>query len=310
MRGWITMVILGALMVVGAAGARADGAGDLHACMDSLHTADDAGTIAFCTRAAQASDLSPEQVASAWMTRAWIYYRTDDFDRAIEDYDRVIRMEPDFAGAYAGRADAYRGKVLYDRAIADFERSIELDPDGNTYVSRGDLFLFELGEPERALEDYDTAIRLGWGGRGWQSRALALFALGRFEEVAGAAIQARAYSHTPDSELEFLVYLSLRHGGDDGVAQLKWFAGDLFFYDGWERTLTLHYLGRLSESEVLPEFGAPNFYRSCEMRFYVGAGDLFAGRKAEARQHFEHVIDSCKSRSLGRLLAAVELSRL
>jgi tetratricopeptide (TPR) repeat protein len=39
------------------------------------------------------------------------------YDRAIEDFDQAIRLDPQSAIAYLGRARAYREKADYDRAV-------------------------------------------------------------------------------------------------------------------------------------------------------------------------------------------------
>ena len=43
-----------------------------------------------------------------------------EYDRAIEDFDQVIRLNPDYLWAYLKRAAAYNAKGDYDRAIRDY----------------------------------------------------------------------------------------------------------------------------------------------------------------------------------------------
>ncbi|MDR1363285.1 MAG: tetratricopeptide repeat protein [Spirochaetaceae bacterium] len=46
------------------------------------------------------------------------------YDKAITDYNRAVRLDPDFALAYNGRGNAYDGKGDYDRAIADCNQAV------------------------------------------------------------------------------------------------------------------------------------------------------------------------------------------
>jgi tetratricopeptide (TPR) repeat protein len=46
-----------------------------------------------------------------------------EYDRAIEDFDQVIRLNPDYLWAYLKRAAAYNAKGDYDRAIRDYDRA-------------------------------------------------------------------------------------------------------------------------------------------------------------------------------------------
>ena len=59
-------------------------------------------------------------------------------DRAIADYSEVIQIQPDFAGAYNNRGNAYGEKGELDRAIADYSEAIRLQPDdADAYYNRG-----------------------------------------------------------------------------------------------------------------------------------------------------------------------------
>ena len=82
---------------------------------------------------------------------------------AGEDYDAVIRLEPDNAvDLYSrGACRAQLGDLA--GAQADFDRAIALEP-GHTipYYNRGCTYA-EMGDPRRALEDFDQAISLDPG---------------------------------------------------------------------------------------------------------------------------------------------------
>ena len=44
-----------------------------------------------------------------------------------------IKLNPDYAGAYFLRGNAYNAKEDYDHAIADYTQAIKLDPDNASY---------------------------------------------------------------------------------------------------------------------------------------------------------------------------------
>ena len=61
-----------------------------------------------------------------------------DYDRAIEDCNTAIKLQPDYADAYANRGAAYRSKDDYDRAIEDQTTAIKLKPSlVEAYYNRG-----------------------------------------------------------------------------------------------------------------------------------------------------------------------------
>ena len=65
----------------------------------------------------------------AYNNRGLAYYYKGDYDRAIQDYDEAIRLNPNFAPAYYNRGLACRQKSQKKQAIADFRKVLELTDD-------------------------------------------------------------------------------------------------------------------------------------------------------------------------------------
>ena len=83
------------------------------------------------------------------------------YDKAIADFDEVIRLTPENADAYFYRGNAWNAKGAYDKAVADFTEAIRLDPkDGRAYANRGTVLLGMKGEYDKAIADFTEAIRL------------------------------------------------------------------------------------------------------------------------------------------------------
>lgn len=62
-----------------------------------------------------------------------------DNDRALQNYDQAIALDPNYAIAYVNRAVVHAQQGNYDRAIRDLDQAIALDPnDGLAYVNRGE----------------------------------------------------------------------------------------------------------------------------------------------------------------------------
>jgi tetratricopeptide (TPR) repeat protein len=82
-------------------------------------------------------------------------------DEAISACTRVITSRRgNLSQAYYNRAIEYRNKGEIDRAIADYDEAIRLDPkDANAYTNRGRAY-FAKGNNDRAIAEYDEAIRL------------------------------------------------------------------------------------------------------------------------------------------------------
>jgi len=67
-----------------------------------------------------------ERLATAFDNRGVAYKRKGEFDRALQDYEQAIRLNPTNANAYNNRGVIYRIKGEYGRAIADYDEAISL----------------------------------------------------------------------------------------------------------------------------------------------------------------------------------------
>jgi tetratricopeptide (TPR) repeat protein len=76
----------------------------------------------------EAIRLQP-QLARAYGGRAGVYFYRKDYDRAIEDYNHWVRLEPKSAHAYSSRAFAFSKKKDYEHAAADFQEAVRIGVD-------------------------------------------------------------------------------------------------------------------------------------------------------------------------------------
>jgi tetratricopeptide (TPR) repeat protein len=179
--GW--KAILLAAMITTSTTAAAD---DLSDCLKGK----DDTRIAACNRViASETALSGDRV-SALVVRAE-YHRRHALDAAINDYGQAIHLDPTRAVLYSGRANTFLqfGKIepaRADRLEAIKIRSEEIKRAPNdpwSRLSRGSDYL-SLGDFDRAIEDFDGAIRLN-ADRAifFQSRGLANFYKGELSKA-------------------------------------------------------------------------------------------------------------------------------
>jgi tetratricopeptide (TPR) repeat protein len=118
--------------------------------------------ISGCTAAIQSGKFTGEKLALIFYKRGGAYYLKDDYDRAIADFNEVIRLDPTFTSgaAFFTRATIYAFKEDYDRAISDYSEAIRLGPKyAPSFYNRGNVY-FHKEDYDRALSDYSEAIRL------------------------------------------------------------------------------------------------------------------------------------------------------
>lgn len=99
--------------------------------------------------------------------------RPRDSQQEIKAVSERIEADPSNAYLYFYRAETWNGMNQWEKAISDCDKAIRLNPLlGEAYVSRG-IAQMKCGQYERALTDFDEAIRLrskntrAHNSRGW-----------------------------------------------------------------------------------------------------------------------------------------------
>jgi tetratricopeptide (TPR) repeat protein len=117
-------------------------------------------SIAGCTKIIQAANETDVDMSNAFDNRGASYAQKKDYDRAIQDFDQAIRLNPVNAQAFRNRGATYRYKKDNDRAIQDYDQAIRLNSnDADAFRRRGAAY-HDKKDYDRAIQDYDQAIRL------------------------------------------------------------------------------------------------------------------------------------------------------
>jgi tetratricopeptide (TPR) repeat protein len=124
---------------------------------------DDAATaeqsIEGCSAVIKAGRDKGEKLAEAFNSRGVAYRLKGEWDRAIQDYNQAVKLDPKFASAFNNRGVAYDKKGEYDRAIHDYEQAIKLKPSPEAYFNRGNAYLGK-SQYDHAIDDYNQALKL------------------------------------------------------------------------------------------------------------------------------------------------------
>jgi tetratricopeptide (TPR) repeat protein len=145
-----------------------------------------------------------ELLARLHIRRGIAFSYLNEYQRAIEDCNSAIQLNPEYAGAYVNRGYVFRRLREYELAIEDFNRALQLYPEDIwAYASRS-LAYSELHEYQRAIEDCNSAIQLNpkyiWA---YVCRSIAYRGLNKYPEAiedCNRALEldsnyARAYFH-------------------------------------------------------------------------------------------------------------------
>jgi tetratricopeptide (TPR) repeat protein len=94
----------------------------------------------------------------AYMSRANIYTRYRDYERAIEDYTSAIELSPNLLPAFNNRGILYTALREYEEAAADFDRVLELDPAYMAGYNNRSILYAVQGDWDNALSTLQGAI--------------------------------------------------------------------------------------------------------------------------------------------------------
>ncbi|MFN6568526.1 tetratricopeptide repeat protein [Dendronalium sp. ChiSLP03b] len=106
-------------------------------------------------------DTHPHLISSQVFFRCGESYRSmEQYDKALQNFDRAIELKPKYQWAIASRGETYCLMERYEEALQDFHRVIELNPKDNwSIASRGDTYRL-MERYEEALQDFNHAIEL------------------------------------------------------------------------------------------------------------------------------------------------------
>src|SRR5262244_364172 len=303
--------------------------------------------INYCTQAIESGQLSGKGLAFAFYKRANGYYERGQYDRAIEDYNHVIGLNPNHANAFSNRGATYARKGEYDRAIENYDEAIRLNPKHADAFSNRGVAYGRKGDYDRAVENYDEAIRLNpkhaaaLYGRGnayrrkgdydraienydeaiklnpkhvdaFSNRGLVRFYQGQFAAAVPDLSQALKFTPTNLYRI-LLLYLAQARAGShaqDGLAQ----ATEGLDLKEWPGPIVSLYLGKVPVDTVLDAVvdidPAKQRQKRCQAYFYVGQQLLIRQNNSEATKMFRETVATNATALFEHEAAQAELKQL
>lgn len=101
-----------------------------------------------------------DEAAEFYIRRGNAWYNKMDYDKAIVDYDKAIKINPNDDLSFYNRGFAWGAKRDYKKAIEDYDTVIRLNSkNSNAYFIRASLWRAQK-EFDKAIVDYTTAIEI------------------------------------------------------------------------------------------------------------------------------------------------------
>ena len=117
--------------------------------------------IAYYTEVIRLAPTDISVVSLAHYSRGIAYGEKGEIDPAIEDYNKTIQLNPNFADVYNNRGYAYREKGEFELAVEDYNQAIQLKPDNVLFYNNRSIALLYLREWEKAKSDLTIVRNMG-----------------------------------------------------------------------------------------------------------------------------------------------------
>ena len=220
-----------------------------------------------------------------------------NYDGAIADFDRAIKLDPKSAGAYCARGDVKQAKGDWDGAIADYNRCIELEPTNDeVYDGRG-IANQAKGNNDLAIADYTHAIELDPDANYYFNRSTAYVVNREWASALGDIRRARALNED-DQDYPIEIWLVLAEQGQQEAAN-KELADDTEqpsneAPNDWTSKVTSFLLDKINQADFLAAAASPDTEKEhnqrCDAWFYAGVKRMLARDKATAIDYFQKAL--------------------
>ncbi len=130
----------------------------------------------------RAVKLNPKN-AAAYASRGAAFFFGGDYAAAQDDFIEVLKINPYQADAYVALGSALAAQGDYQNAMKLTNKALMLQPNKpEVFFTRGGIN-FMLGEYEQAVQDYSMVIRLRPAADVYNARGAAYLKLGKEKEA-------------------------------------------------------------------------------------------------------------------------------
>ncbi len=122
---------------------------------------------------------------------ALVFQKSEKYQDAINNLDKVIEIDPNYVKAYVARAKCYESLNKAEKALEDYERAATLEPKKEEYTNKAAQIAFSLKKYEKSIKDANLALARDKKLMNlYHIKILSLFALHHLDEALQTANKA------------------------------------------------------------------------------------------------------------------------
>ncbi len=230
----------------------------------------------------------------AYNNRALILTELNRDEEALADYNKLIELYPKSATSYNGRASYYVSNKRFSEALQDVNKSLEIKPIWEAFNNRG-MISVENGKLAEGISDFNKSIQLN------PNNSLAYYSLGiAYEGLNDKPSAFKFYSKAialKENYIEAIFRLAnlLSSEGKFDEALIKYNEITKIspkFVDAYNNRGNV-YVNQKKYAEALQEFNKAVELNPSEAESYNNRGTVFMGNKkyADAIEDFNTAIE-------------------
>lgn len=105
-------------------------------------------------------NLSAKKLAQIHYNIGVCFYRLNQFDKAVTEFERAVEFNPNYEKAFYALGMAMSDLKKFDEAEKAFRQSLKLSNNGETWFDLA-IVLFEMKKFDESAESFQNAIRFG-----------------------------------------------------------------------------------------------------------------------------------------------------
>lgn len=103
---------------------------------------------------------NPENT-TAWIQLGHVYYDSNQYNKAIDAYEKSLALDPDNADVLTDLGVMYRRSQQPEKAIESFDKAISIDLKHETArFNKGIVLLHDLKEKDKALKVWEELLQI------------------------------------------------------------------------------------------------------------------------------------------------------
>lgn len=156
----VAVLALGVALSMGASKVTI-GPSDAILCYEYAHYDDSLDSVRLCTLVIKLQMLGRIDLAATYANRGVIQARRGRFERALNDYDQAIRLNPLLLNAWINRGNVLVRMKRVEEAITEYDKAVELSEGRSalTFYNRA-IAHDKQDNKARARRDYLRAVEL------------------------------------------------------------------------------------------------------------------------------------------------------